>query len=366
MLQRVETIGVVKANNLNRQFGPPLTWRKILSSSITAPEALGPWAPKDPRLLKEVTASYPMGINTYYFALIKAAGDPIYRQAIPDPEELKDHALPANPLAEEAQSPVPGLTHRYPDRVIMLASDRCAVYCRFCMRKRKVGHSSAVNQRTIAEGLQYIRKTRVIREVILTGGDPLLRSDAFLERILRQLREINHVEIIRIHSRVPCTLPQRITHGLVRILKRFHPLYINTHFNHPRELTPEARLACKALADAGIPLGCQTVLLKGINDELGIMIDLMRGLLNSRVRPYYLHHPDPVKGTAHFRVPVHTGLAIMRAMRGHISGMAIPHYMLDLPDGGGKTPLLPAGIKNINAERLEVVNYQGRICGYPL
>jgi lysine 2,3-aminomutase len=342
------------------------TWREILSASITDPEALGSWAPGDPILLNEVAARYPMGINPYYLSLIKAAGDPIYRQVVPDPAELTAHSLRADPLAEEAQSPVPGLTHRYPDRAILLVSNLCAVYCRFCMRKRKVGHAAEVNQRTIDEGIRYIGKTRSIREVILTGGDPLLRSDAALERILSRLRRINHVEIIRIHSRVPCTLPQRITGDLAAMLKRFHPLYINTHFNHPRELTPEARRACAILADAGIPLGCQTVLLKGVNDDPEIMIELMRKLLTAHVRPYYLHHPDPVNGTAHFRVPVGTGLAIMHAMRGHISGMAVPQYMIDLPGGGGKTPLLPSYVKTMQEGHLQVVNYQGRMCDYPL
>ena len=271
-----------------------------------------------------------------------------------------------DPLNEEGLSPVQGLTHRYPDRVLFLVSGRCAMYCRFCNRKRKVGRSSAVTKETIREGLLYIEKTRGIRDVLLSGGDPLLLSDRELSKILGKLRSFSHVKIIRIGTRVPCTLPHRITPRLTDILKRFHPLYINTHFNHPSEITPRAALACTMLADAGIPLGCQTVLLKGVNDDSTVMKELMVRLISIRVRPYYLFQADLAMGTSHFWTPLKKGIEIMSELQGHISGLSVPRLMIDLPGGGGKIPVTPEYIRKIKENELVIKNYLGHEYRYPI
>jgi lysine 2,3-aminomutase len=240
------------------------------------------------------------------------------------------------------------------------------MYCRFCNRKRKVGLSSMVTQETIREGLSYIRATRQVRDVLLSGGDPLLLPDIEIYRILTELRAISHVEIIRIGTRIPCTLPQRVTPELADMLKGFHPLYINTHFNHPSEITEEASLACRRLADAGIPLGCQTVLLKGVNDDPAVMTALMQRLLTIRVRPYYLFQADLTRGTSHFWTPLKTGLEIISRLQGHTSGLCVPRFMIDLPGGGGKVPLLPEYVKGEESGRLRIRNYLGREYVYPM
>jgi lysine 2,3-aminomutase len=314
-------------------------WEQILSRSITSPHDLSSLFEVDVAGIEEVAAKYPMRINPYYFGLIKAEGDPIYNQCVPDIREITDTRGYEDPLQEEGLSPVPGLTHKYPDRVLFLISNQCAAYCRFCNRKRKVGRPSVVTKETIEEGLAYIRNTSKVRDVLLSGGDPLLLADERLHQILGELRSISHVEIIRIGTRVPCTLPQRITPELANLLKGFHPLYISTHFNHPREITPEAALACARLADAGIPLGCQTVLLKGVNDNAEVLGRLMRKLLFIRVRPYYLFQADLARGTAHFWTTVKKGLEIMKRLQGHTGGLGMPHFVVDLPEGGGKVPL---------------------------
>lgn len=308
---------------------------------------------------------YPMAINPYYLGLIRSREDAIYRQAVPDIQEIDDPRGYDDPLNEEGLSPVPGLTHRYPDRVLFLVSSRCAMYCRFCNRKRKVGRPSMVTEETIREGLSYIRNTKSIRDVLLSGGDPLLLPDRALDGILRELRSISHVEIIRIGTRIPCTLPQRVTPRLAALLKEFHPLYINTHFNHPWEITPEAALACARLADAGIPLGCQTVLLKGVNDDPSVMKTLMQRLLSIRVRPYYLFQADLARGTAHFWTPVKAGLKIMEGLQGHTSGLCIPHFAVDLPGGGGKVPLIPENVRSVDGGRYIMKNYAGKELLYP-
>lgn len=307
-----------------------------------------------------------MAINPYYLGLIKAKGDGIYRQAVPDLRETREGDGFEDPLNEEGLSPVPGLTHKYPDRVLFLVSGRCPMYCRFCNRKRKVGRPSMVTKETISEGIAYIRGTRKVRDVLLSGGDPLLLTDRKLHHILSRLRAIPHVEIIRIGTRVPCTLPQRVTQGLVNMLKGFHPLYINTHFNHPAEITPEASLACSRLADAGIPLGCQTVLLKGVNDDPKVMERLMGRLLTIRVRPYYLFQADLAKGTSHFWTPLKTGLDIISKLQGHTSGLSVPRLMIDLPGGGGKVPLLPEYVLGEDGGNLLIRNYRGEKYRYPL
>jgi lysine 2,3-aminomutase len=258
---------------------------------------------------------------------------------------------------------VPGLIHRYPDRVVWVVSNVCAVYCRFCMRKRQVGCPGEGGGTDIATTLRYIRETPAIRDVILSGGDPLLLDDDRLGEILAGLRAIPHVEMIRIGSRTPVTLPQRITPALCTLLRRHHPLYLNTHFNHPAEITPESRDACARLADAGIVLGNQTVLMKGVNDDPAVMAQLFRSLLTMRVRPYYLHQMDLVRGTAHFRTSVETGLSVMAALRGHVSGMAVPYYVVDLPGGKGKVPLLPGAQRSPDGS-WSLVTYTGETVAY--
>ena len=345
---------------------PSVSWREVLAQSITTPEALAGQFDVATEEIRMVTVQYPMRINPYYLGLIEHPGDPIYRQCIPDPREITDDAGWEDPLNEEASSPVPGLTHRYPDRVLFLVSARCAVYCRFCNRKRKVGNAAMVSKESIREGLAYIRGNPAIRDVLLSGGDPLLLEDGELYWILSQLRGIGHVEIIRIGTRVPCTLPHRVTSRLVRMLRQFHPLYVHTHFNHPREITAQSSLACIQLAEAGIPLGCQTVLLEGVNDHAPTIRELMQKLLTIRVRPYYLFQADMAKGTSHFWTPLETGLDIMRELQGNTSGLCLPHFAVDLPGGGGKVPLLPEYIVRSENGRLLMRNYKGGEFWYPM
>jgi lysine 2,3-aminomutase len=311
-----------------------------------------------------VSLHYPVRVSDYYAGLIQGEGDAIWKQCMPDPKELEDYDQRPDPLHEESLSPVPGLIHRYPDRVVLLVSNRCPVYCRFCMRKRLVGSGDApMPEADFQNALAYIASNPTIRDVILSGGDPLMLSDESLLRVLSSLRTINHISIIRIGSRVPVTLPERITPELCNILKQFHPLYINTHFNHPSEITDDSCRACVMLADAGIQLGNQTVLLKGVNDDSEVMRNLMSGLLEIRVKPYYLHQMDLVQGTAHFRTSVNTGLEIIRALRGHISGLAVPHYVIDLPGGKGKVAILP-DIMERKGDMLLLRTYTGEQVAY--
>jgi lysine 2,3-aminomutase len=317
-------------------------WQRQLAAAVTDPAQLASRFAIDPGPLREVAARYPMRITPYYLDLIEEPGDAVWRQCVPDARELAPCAEPADPLSEERLSPVPLVVHRYPDRVLLLASGQCAVYCRFCTRKRKVGCAAmGVSEERLEAALDYIARTPQIRDVIVSGGDPLLLEDDRLERLLQRLRAIPHVEIIRLGSRVPVTLPERITDELCNMLRRYHPLYLNTHFNHPRELTPQAAAACARLADAGLPLGNQTVLLRGVNDSPAVMQELVKRLLKMRVRPYYLHHMDLAAGTGHFRTRIETGLDIIAALRGPVSGLAVPHYVIDAPGGKGKIPLLP-------------------------
>ncbi len=340
------------------------TWQKLLQASITRPGDLTRRFGVDPRPLDAVAEAYPMRVNPYYLSLIKSVGDPIWRQAVPAEEELQDQVCVADPLEEENQSPVPNLVHRYPDRVLFLVTSECAMYCRFCTRKRKVGgEQMVVNRETIEAGIAYIRSHPEIRDVILSGGDPLLLSDERLDWILRELRSIPTVEIIRIGSRVPVVLPQRITPALVRVLRKHHPLFLNTHFNHPDEITETSAKACARLADAGIPLGNQTVLLRGVNDEPAVMKRLMQKLLSIRVKPYYIYQADLVQGTDHFRTTVEEGVEIIRALRGHTSGMGVPAYVIDAPGGGGKIPILPDYLQSLGSEVL-LKNYLGESYSY--
>ncbi len=317
-----------------------MTWKSQLADSVVTAVQLATHFGIDPEPLRAVAARYPLRITPHYLALIEKPGDPIWRQCVPELCELVLDNLPEDSLNESAFSPVPAVVHRYPDRALLLVSGQCAGYCRFCTRKNRVGTAAlAFSAEQVAAGIAYIAVTPAIRDVILTGGDPLLLDDDRLEEILDQLYNIPHVEMIRIGSRVPVTLPDRITPQLCRLLARFQPLYFNTHFNHPRELVAASIRACALLADVGIPLGNQTVLLSGVNDDSGVMLELCRGLLRMRVRPYYLHQLDQAKGTGHFRVPVATGLSIVSSLRGRISGLAIPQYVKDPPDGRGKVLL---------------------------
>ena len=341
------------------------TWQKHLQASLTRPEQLTRSFGIDHLPLDEVAERYPMRVTPYYLGLIKSVGDPIWKQAVPDALELQDSVCVDDPLEEENQSPVPNLIHRYPDRVLFLVSSECAMYCRFCTRKRKVGgEQMRITAETISAGIEYISQHPEIRDVIVSGGDPLLLSDEKLDSILSRLRAIPHVEIIRIGSRVPVVLPVRITSGLIRVLRKYHPLYLNTHFNHPDEITEQTAKGCERLANAGIPLGNQTVLLRGVNDDPQIMKRLMQKLLAIRVRPYYIYQADLVQGTEHFRTTVEEGLEVIRALRGHTTGMAVPAYVIDAPGGGGKIPLLPSYLQELG-EDVVLQNYQGKTFHYP-
>ena len=316
-----------------------MTWSESFSRSLVSLEELAGKFPLNQDELLIVAAKYPFRLTRHYFNLIENVGDPIWLQSVPDNRELCDNQE-ADPLAENSLSPLPGLIHRYPDRVVWLVSNQCAVYCRFCMRKRRVGCTKDLLANA-DQIIRYITETPSIRDVILSGGDPLLLEDQQLEGILSALKKIPHVEMIRIGTRIPVTFPERVTPELASMLARYNPLYINTHFNHPVEITAESRKACALLADAGIVLGNQTVLIQGVNDRPETMKELMRGLLSIRVRPYYLHQMDLVKGTAHFRTSIKDGLEIMKSLRGHLSGLAVPYYVIDLPGGKGKVPILP-------------------------
>lgn len=340
-------------------------WKALLRQGIKCPEEIANRFHLDVEQIRKVDEQFKFQITPYYSNLIKNKHDALYRQVIPDPAELDEENGFLDPLSEEEDSPVSTIVHRYPDRLLFLVTNLCASYCRFCTRKRRVGKNGSIHPQAIENGLQYIRSQTMIRDVIVSGGDPLILSDSKLDYILKSLREIPHVEIIRIGTRMPCFLPQRITEDLVAILKQYHPLYINVHFNHPDEITEESSEALIRLADAGIPLGNQAVLLKGVNDDPAIMTDLFHKLLKLRVKPYYIYQVDYVRGTAHLRTTVERGIEIMDAIRGWTSGLAVPHFVIDAPGGGGKIPLIPSYLKSINNKRIVMRNYAGRTYIYP-
>jgi len=339
-------------------------WQKILRNSLTKPDEIAKRFKIPLADIQEVEQEFKIRITPHYLSLIKEKGDPIYRQIVPDKNELVDNELLEDPLGEDRDSPVHNVVHRYPDRVLFLISHVCASYCRFCTRKRKVGDPTKISWRFIDEGIEYIAAHPEVRDVILSGGDPLLLLDEKIEYVLQNLRRIPHVEIIRIHTRVPVFLPQRITGKLVRMLKKYHPLYVNVHFNHPDELAPITVKALGRLADAGIPLGNQSVLLKGVNDNPETMKKLMQKLLQARVKPYYIYQADMVFGTEHLRTKVEKGLEIMEALRGWTSGMANPYFVIDAPGGGGKIPLLPNYVLRLTEEEVVLRNYSGRVFRY--
>ena len=313
----------------------------------------------------------PVSITPYYASLLESENpqQPLRRTVVSVKEEF--HFSPEeamDPLGEDGHSPVPGLVHRYPDRVLFLVTETCSVYCRYCTRSRMVGQKDTTlrfNPMQWQHALEYIAKTPSVRDVLLSGGDPLTLADNRLDWLLSQLRNIPHVEIVRIGTKVPVVLPQRITPALTNILRKYHPLFMSLHFTHPDELTPETAQACTRLADAGIPLGSQTVLLKGINDSVEVMKPLMQGLLKIRVRPYYLYQCDPVLGSSHFRTSVQKGLDIIQGLRGHTSGYAVPTYVIDAPGGGGKIPLLPDYVQGRDEQNVILKNFQGNLYHYP-
>ena len=319
--------------------------------------------------LQETLSKFPMAITPYYLSLVDRESyenDPVFKQAFPDTRELEiaDWEM-EDPLNEDHDSPVPGITHRYPDRVLFLVSNVCAMYCRHCTRKRKVGDIDFIPSKdVIQKGLDYIRNTPTVRDVLLSGGDPFMLPDDYLDWIIGEVNAIPHVEVIRIGTRTPVVLPFRITESLTNILKKYDNIWINTHFNHPREITSSAKIALRKLVMAGVPLGNQSVLLSGVNDCTRIMRKLVHKLVANRVRPYYLYQCDLSEGLEHFRTSVGKGIEIMESLRGHTSGFAIPTYVIDAPGGGGKIPVMPSYVISWGSNKVILRNYEGVITTY--
>lgn len=319
--------------------------------------------------LKHALDTLRMAITPYYLSLIDTnnENDPVRKQSIPTIKELNitTHDM-QDPLDEDVDSPVKGLTHRYPDRVLMLVTDQCSMYCRHCTRRRMTGeHDGPMPAEQVRQSIEYIRNHPEIRDVLLSGGDPFTMSTGRLEKIIEQIYQIPHVEIIRLGSRMPVVCPMRIDDELVGMLKKYHPIYVNVHFNHPNEMTEDACKALAKLADAGIPLGNQSVLLRGINDHPGVMKNLVHLLLKNRVKPYYIYQCDLSKGISHFRTPVSTGIQIIESLRGHTTGMAVPTFVVDAPGGGGKIPVSPDYVISQGYNRVILRNYEGLIVTYP-
>jgi lysine 2,3-aminomutase len=346
-------------------------WRWQLRNMLTGADQLAQvvrLSPDERAGLVAARGRFRVGITPYYASLMDPDRPdcPIRRQAIPHPREAEVAAGElVDPLGEDSHNPAPCIFHKYPDRVLLMVVDRCAIYCRHCNRRRIVGGGEPPTTDELEAGLAYIERTPRVRDVLLSGGDPLLLATGKLERILARLRAIRHVEFIRIGTRVPVVLPMRVGGDLPMVLRRYHPLYVNTHFNHPVELTREARTACERLVDAGIPVGNQTVLLRGINSSVRCMRALMRGLLRSRVRPYYLFQGDTVTGTDHLRTPVEAAIAILDGMRGWMTGMGIPHLVIDAPGGAGKIPIGPSYLRDLGPEKVTLRNYRGLEVSYP-
>ena len=309
-----------------------------------------------------------LAITPYFFSLIDTRDPrcPIRRQSIPRVDEFRvSSAEMADPCGEDTHTPTPGLVHRYPDRVLLMVTETCAMYCRYCTRKRMVGEEHApMNEERLEAAIKYIKSKKNIRDVLISGGDPLMLSTGVLEHYLSELRNLKQIEIIRIGTRVPVTLPMRVNAELVKMLKKYHPLFMSIHFSHPRELTPEVTRACTMLADAGIPLGSQTVLLRSINDKPSTMKRLMQGLLKIRVRPYYIYQCDLAIGTAHFRTPVSVGMNIMEELIGHTTGYAVPTLVIDAPGGGGKIPVAPNYVLSQAKGSIRLRNYENKIFDY--
>jgi len=333
-------------------------WQQMIRDSIHTVDQLVEKFNLDKSVAEQLDEFFQARINPYYLSLIRYPGDPIWLQCVPDRIELEDMDGMEDPLNEDEMSPVPNITHRYPDRCLFLVTSQCGMYCRFCTRKRKVGDSDKISMKSLESAFKYIEKHTEIRDVVLSGGDPLMLTDYLLERILSRLREIPHVEIIRLGTKMPCVLPHRITPKLCEMIKKYHPIYVNTHFNHPWEITEESKRACSMLVDAGCPVNNQAVLMKGVNDSPEVMKELLLKLLQMRVRPYYLYMADETKGASHFRTSIAKGLEIMDKLRGHTSGLAIPHFVIDAPGGGGKIPLLPKYVLHQDDDKIILRNYK--------
>jgi lysine 2,3-aminomutase len=337
-------------------------WQKILHESVDSLDKLADRYGSDVidvDALQPAFDNFQMRLTPNVLSTIKEVGDPMWQQYVPTVQELDIVDGVIDSLDEDGDSPVPNITHRYPDRALFLVSPVCASYCRFCTRRRKVGDPEKIPLNQFESAFQYLREHTEIRDVIMSGGDPMMLSDRRLEYFFQRLRDIPHIEIIRLGSRITSHLPSRITPEFCEMVKKYHPIYMNTHFNHPAELTPESIAALGRLADAGVPLGCQTVLLRGMNDDPGIMKELMQKLLKARVRPYYIYMADQVAGGEHFRTNIEKGLEIVKALRGWTSGLAVPHFVIDAPGGGGKVPLLPEYVEEINEDEVIFRNYAG-------
>lgn len=374
------TIGCsARSSEFLKQFYPEATlaewndWRWQLSHGITTIQelsriiTLSPDECISPDTHPDV---FPLRITPYYASLIDPLNPAhsIRRTVVPTQAEfLSSPGESQDPLGEDDHSPVPGLVHRYPDRVLFLVTRFCSTFCRYCTRSRMVGRTGAVSNAPSrwSDTIEYIQSHPEVRDVLISGGDPLTLPDDVLESLIRRLRRIRHVEMIRIGTKVPVVLPQRITLSLVKMLKKYHPLWMSLHITHPEELTPEVQEATARLADAGIPLGSQTVLLKGINDSVPVIKSLMHGLLRLRIKPYYLYQCDPIAGSSHFRTPVSRGLEMIQGLRGHTSGYAVPTYAIDAPGGGGKVPLLPEYVIGRDKDGIILRNYEGKIFRYP-
>jgi len=345
-------------------------WRWQLSHRLNTAEEIEKIIPLTESERKALNASglFRVEITPYFISLINPddPDDPVRKQIIPRAEEMQAFtAMMEDSLAEDRHSPVPGLVHRYPDRVLMLITTQCASYCRYCTRSRIVGDPGATFSRAEFEmQLEYIRRTPQVRDVLLSGGDPLVLAPKILEEILFRLREIPHVEIVRIGSRVPVFLPMRVTQELTDMLQKYHPLWLNIHVNHPNEISLELAEACDKLTRAGIPLGNQSVLLAGVNDCVHIQRKLVQDLVRIRVRPYYLYQCDLVEGAGHFRTPVAKGIEIMEGLRGHTSGYAVPLYMIDAPGGGGKIPVMPNYLLSMSDHKIVLRNFEGYVTTY--
>ena len=346
-------------------------WRWQLKHRIRSKEDLAQvikLTPEEEEGIRKASGRLSLAITPYWAALIDPEDPacPLRRQAVPVASEslIGPHEM-SDPCAEDRDSPAPHLVHRYPDRVLLLATEHCALYCRHCTRRRLVGeHEEGDSADRFDAAIEYIRQNKKIRDVLISGGDPFVMEDDQIEGLIQKIRAISHVEFLRIGTRVPVTLPQRITENLVKMLKNYAPIWVSVHFNHPKEITRRSRIACDMMADAGIPLGSQTVLLKGVNDRPYIMRKLMQELLQIRVRPYYIYQCDPVKGTQHFRTPVAVGINIIEKLRGHTSGYAVPTYVIDGPGGGGKIPVGPNYILSQAKGKYVLRNYKGKIYTY--
>ena len=339
-------------------------WQQMIRDSVHSVDQLVEKFNIDRKVAEDLDEFFQARINPYYLSLIRYPGDPIWLQCVPDGVELDDMDGFEDPLNEDAMSPVPNITHRYPDRCLFLVTSQCGMYCRFCTRKRKVGDSGKISMKELESAFNYIEQHTEIRDVILSGGDPLMLTDTMLEKILKRLRTIPHVEIIRIGTKMPCVLPQRITPELCNMLKKYHPIYVNTHFNHPWEITEESTKACTMLANSGCPVQNQAVLMKGVNNNAEVLMELFQKLLKIRVKPYYLFMADETKGASHFRTSIQEGLDIMNQLRGYTSGLAIPHFVIDAPGGGGKIPLIPNYVLHRDEDRIVLRNYKNEVYVY--